>query len=93
MGQLSDRTHWFRKADMTYLIVVMTLCGAVWAVIKEPMKWDQTTMDVEAMKPRLDRVEQHVTEIDARNQAQMTLIIRELDGIHKEIRRQNRGDD
>ena len=75
-----------RKADLAYIVVVLTLCGAVWAVIKEPMKWDQASKDVELMKPRLDAVEKHTIELDARNTTQMTLIIRELDGIHRELK-------
>jgi len=75
-----------RKADLAYILVVLTLCGAVWAVIKEPMKWDQTSKEVELMKPRLIAVENKAIEMDARNTTQMTLIIRELDGIHRELK-------
>jgi len=78
--------HFMRKADMTYIIVILTLCGAVWAALKEPMKWEKASNDIAELRPRVDKIEERVTELDARNTAQMTLIIRELDGIHKEVR-------
>lgn len=82
---MTDR-GFMRKADVAYILVVLTLCGAVWAGIKHPMKWEQTSTDVEQMKPRLEHLELSHAELDARNTTQMTLIIRELDGIHRELK-------
>jgi len=82
---MSER-YFMRKADLAYILVILTLCGAVWAGIKVPMKWEQTTKDVENIKPRLEHLELAHAELDARNTTQMTLIIRELDGIHRELK-------
>lgn len=81
-----NERHFMRKVDLTYIIVVLTLCGSVWAIIQKPVKWDQTAKEVEEMKPRLSSVETKATELDARNTAQMTMIIHELDGIHRELK-------
>jgi len=82
---MSER-HFMRKADLAYILVILTLCGAVWAGIKLPARWEQTTKDVENLKPRVEHLEIIHAELDARNTTQMTLIIRELDGIHRELK-------
>ena len=58
----------------------------VYTMAKHPMQWDQNTVDIADIKPRLAKVEANLQEVRDVNQAQMTMILRELDGIHKEVK-------
>lgn len=78
--------HFMRKADLAYIGAILLLCGTVYTMAKHPMEWDQDTDRLNKLEPRMTAVESTLVEDRSRNQAQMTLIIRELDEIHKELR-------
>ena len=50
-------------------------------------QWDQTQTQVTEMNPRIVAVEKKEDEFEARNQAQMVYIIKELDSINRKIGR------
>jgi len=75
-----------RKADLAYIGAILLLCGTVYTMAKHPMQWDEDTARLDKLEPRVSSIESNIVEDRSRNQAQMTLIIRELDEIHKELR-------
>ena len=75
-----------RKWDIAYITAFLILCGTVYTMAKHPMQWDQNTKDLDDLKPRVTSLEKAVAEDRAVNQTQMTLILRELDGIHREVK-------
>ena len=75
-----------RKWDIAYITAFLILCGTVYTMAKHPLQWDQNTIDIADLKPRVDSLESSQKADRAVNQAQMTLIIRELDGIHREVK-------
>ena len=81
-----ERTKWFRRWDVAAITAMLVLVATVYTMAKHPMQWDQNTVDIADIKPRLAKVEANLQEVRDVNQAQMTMIIRELDGLHKDIK-------
>lgn len=76
----------FRKWDIAYITAFLLLCGTVYTMAKHPMQWDENTEKIKAFEPRIDSAEKSITEIRSVQTTQMTLIIRELDSIHRELK-------
>lgn len=84
---MTDERHkWYRRYDMAAITALLLLAGTVYTMAKHPVQWDQNTADLADLKPRVSKVEANVQEIRDINQAQMTMIVRELDGIHREMK-------
>lgn len=81
-----DRTKWYRKWDLVTIPALLMLAGTLYRLAQHPMQWDQNTMDLNDLKPRVTALERTVAEDRAVNQTQMTLILRELDGIHRDVK-------
>ena len=81
-----ERTKWFRRWDVAAITAMLVLVATVYTMAKHPMQWDQNTVDIADIKPRMAKVEANLQEVRDVNQAQMTMIIRELDGLHKDIK-------
>lgn len=75
------RSEWLSTAT---LIVVF---GWIWYVSAKNSLLDQTAIEVTGLKPRVDLIQEKEDALEARNQAQMTYIIRELDSINKKVGR------
>ena len=71
----------FRKWDLVTIPALLLLVGTLYRMAQHPMQWDQNTKDLDDLKPRVTSLEKAVAEDRAVNQTQMTLILRELDGI------------
>jgi hypothetical protein len=75
------RSEWI---SATTLIVVF---GWIWIVSAKNSLLLQNTLDLNVIKPRVDMLQEKQDTMEARNQAQMTYIIRELDSINKKVGR------
>lgn len=81
-----DRTKWYRKWDLITIPALLMLAGTLYRMAQHPMQWDQNTMDLNDLKPRVTALERTVAEDRAVNQTQMTMILRELDAIHHDVK-------
>lgn len=80
------RQRWFRKWDLVTIPALLMLAGTLYRMAQHPMQWDQNTADIADLRPRVTALEKVVAEDRAVNQTQMTLILRELDGIHRDVK-------
>jgi hypothetical protein len=76
-----------RGKDIGLIVGILTLCSLVWKFSAKPLHWDEAYDGICLMKPRVETLEKKEDEMEAKNQAQMTYIIRELDSIDKKIGR------
>lgn len=76
------RSEWI---SVTTLIVVF---GWIWCISAKNSILNQDTLDINVMKPRVDLLQEKEDALEARNQAQMTYIIRELDSINRKVGRE-----
>ena len=77
-----------RGKDIGLIIGIITLCTMIWKFSAKPMQWDEAYQDVKEFTPRIEYIEKSQKEDEARNQAQMTYIIKELDSINRKIGRE-----
>jgi len=81
-----------RKMDWTLILTIIGMFAAsiVFAVkvVTVHAQWMDRVEEADKLAPRVDALEKNLVDLKATESAQMTLIIRELDGIHKEIHRQ-----
>ena len=77
----------FRRWDMAAIAAFLLLCGTVYSMAKHPVQWDQNSVDIADLKPRVANVEAEQKLDRAVNQAQMTMIIREFEGLHRDFKR------
>jgi hypothetical protein len=76
-----------RGKDIGLIVGILTLCGMIWKFSEKPFEWNRACDDIAALKPRVDTVEKKEDELEARNAAQMTYIIKELDSINRKVGR------
>ena len=79
--------HHFRKVDLGMFLTIMTIIGVLYAGFAKPEQWDDAAAKVKTFEPRIDKNEKDIAELRGVNTAQFALIVRELDGIHRELRR------
>jgi hypothetical protein len=80
----------WRRSEWLSFATLLTVGGWIWYVSAKNSLLVQNDQEIKEMRPRVDAIERKEDEFEARNTAQMTLIIRELDGIHREIKREAR---
>lgn len=78
--------HAIRKVDVGMLLSIILIVGALYAGFGKPSKWDAAADQIDKLQPRVEKVEKDEAELRAINATQMSMIIRELDGIHREIK-------
>ena len=78
--------HSFRKTDIGLVLSILLIIGALWKGYAKPASWDEAVAEVAVLKPKVTQCEKDIAEIRAINTTQMTLIIRELDEIHREMK-------
>lgn len=59
----------------------------IWFASSKSSEIDQTRIDVTELSPRVYAIEKKQDEMEARSQAQMTYIIKELDSINRKVGR------
>ena len=77
----------WRRSDIISVATLLTVAGWIWVASSKNTQWDQTQTQVTEMNPRIVAVEKKEDEFEARNQAQMVYIIKELDSINRKIGR------
>lgn len=75
----------WRRSEFLSAATLLTVAGWIWYASSKNTEWDQTETDIVELKPRVAAVEKREDELEARSQAQMTYIIRELDQIEKKV--------
>lgn len=78
--------HTIRKVDVGMILSGLLIVGALYAGIGKPLAWDEAVKDLTDLKPRVEKDEKDIQTLKEVNATQMALIIRELDGIHRELR-------
>jgi hypothetical protein len=78
--------HEVRKVDIGVALSIIMIIGAIYAGFGKPASWDQAVKDVNDLKPRVENEEREISELRAINTTQMSMIIRELDGLHRELK-------
>lgn len=73
-----------RSKDIGLIIGILTLAGMVWALAEKPFEWNQTTKDMEMLKPKVEEHDKQITTIGV----QFTYIERELRAINRKLPRQ-----
>ena len=86
-----DNWPFRRRLDTT---LVLTLIGMLATtvvfgirVVRAHSKWMDKVDEAVALRPEVESLKEQFGELKAVNTTQMSLIIRELDGIHKELAR------
>lgn len=77
----------WRRSDLISAATLITLAGWIWLASSKNTEMDETRTDVTELKPRVTALENKQTEIEAKNQAQMVYIIKELDSINRKVGR------
>lgn len=77
----------WRRSEWISFATLLTISGWIWWASSRTVVWDETANEVKTMEPRLVALERENAEIRAINTTQMSMIIRELDGLHREIKR------
>lgn len=77
----------WRRSELLSAATLLTVAGWIWYASSKNTEWDQTQTDLTELKPRVASVEKREDELEARSQAQMTYIIKELDSINRKVGR------
>lgn len=76
-----------RGKDIGLIIGIVTLAIMVWKLYQKPSEWDNAYSGLRVLTPRVEAVERRVAEFEARNNAQMSYIIKELEAISRKVGR------
>lgn len=82
----SMNIHSPRKVDAGLVLSILLIIGALYAGFGKPARWDDATDRISKLEPRVDQDEKDIASLRAINSTQMSMIIRELDGIHRELK-------
>lgn len=77
----------WRRSEFLSAATLITVAGWIWYASSKNFEIDQTKIEVVELKPRVSAVEKKQDEMEARSQAQMTYIIKELDSINRKVGR------
>lgn len=81
-GNRADRVL-IRAKDLTLIVAVLTVAGALYAMTSKPAQWDQATRDIEELKPKVAANEIKLAVINAQYEA----IQGELHAINRKLGR------
>lgn len=75
----------WRRSEFLSAATLFTVAGWIWYASSKNTEMEEARTDIVELKPRVAFVEKREDELEARSQAQMTYIIRELDQIQKKV--------
>lgn len=76
-----------RKTDWGLMLTILLILGAIYAGFAKPESWDRAATEIRELRPIVEKNEKDIAELRAINTTQMSMIIRELDGIHRELKK------
>lgn len=76
-----------RKTDYGLFMTIITLIGALYVGFGKPAAWDQTTKEMEAIKPIVASHEIQLATLKQREDDHFTAIMVELKSINKKVGR------
>lgn len=81
--------NWRRSEWMISFATVVTIAGWIWVASSKNSQLEQTREEVIDLRPKVDQNQKDIIELRAINTTQMSMIIRELDSLHREMKHNN----
>lgn len=75
-----------RKTDIGLILTCLLIMGSIYSGFYKPFEWDEAVKKIDLLEPEVIENAKEIAEIKSVQTTQMSLIIRELDGMHRDLR-------